>query len=618
MTINEHQDDEQVRAEALGRATPSTRPSAEPSCEPVAKEAERAARQLGASGPLGSVGKQPDSIEDPLVIPVGKISEDETQFISHSSSSGGFKVHQPGVQAEVQHSLDGRISGVGLTLLNSIGEGVAVLTRQGELVWGNDHVQQLSGAMKERLGVACRQFDREHPPIPANYKLPPGYIPPRSISPLSDDTRSFSVSATPLPAESDANGLSPDLLLVIVTNVTETRRLQNKISAIDHAGSELMKLDAEMVRKFNAVERLGLLRDRIIRSAQSLLHFDHFAIRLLDVKHNRLRLTIAHNIPDEYDAYIIMPRLEGHGITGYVAASGVSYICNDIKKDPLYIKGIENAQSSLTLPLRVNDKIIGVINVESERLAAFTEEDRQLGEIFARYVAMAINVLDLLVVGQIETNQSVAGRVIREIDEPLQDIAHQVELLRLHDGADAYVNEHLRSISEDLVKIRTRIKACSSGPQCLLDVDSAMADDSVEPLLEGKRVLVADDDNGIRRMIGDYLSRKGCKLTLCASGAEAITALHASPRGFELILSDIDMPEANGYEVFSAARATCPGVAVILMTGFGYDANHSIVRAAPEGLHKSLFKPFELKRLLADVRSAFEPPAPAPEPAANG
>src|SRR5207253_5049222 len=75
---------------------------------------------------------------------------------------------------------------------------------------------------------------------------------------------------------------------------------------------------------------------------------------------------------------------------------------------------------------------------------------------------------------------------------------------------------------------------------------------------------------------------------------------------FNLVISDIKMPDKSGYDVFAAARRTAVGTPVILMTGFGYDPNHSIVRASQEGLQAVLFKPFKVNLLLAEVRKALQ------------
>ena len=66
------------------------------------------------------------------------------------------------------------------------------------------------------------------------------------------------------------------------------------------------------------------------------------------------------------------------------------------------------------------------------------------------------------------------------------------------------------------------------------------------------------------------------------------------------------MPDKTGYDVFAAARKKSLTIPVILMTGFGYDPNHSIVRASQEGLQAVLFKPFKVGQLLAEVRKALQ------------
>jgi DNA-binding NtrC family response regulator len=93
---------------------------------------------------------------------------------------------------------------------------------------------------------------------------------------------------------------------------------------------------------------------------------------------------------------------------------------------------------------------------------------------------------------------------------------------------------------------------------------------------------------------------------LAKDGAEACALLAGEPR-FDLVISDIKMPHKNGYEIFAAANKIGHGPPVILMTGFGYDPNHAIVRASQEGLAAVLFKPFKVDQLMVEVRSALKP-----------
>jgi len=511
---------------------------------------------------------------------------------------------------------DAALGRLGLSLLNAIGEGVALASREGAVAWCNELIVRLGGGMQERLSAACRQFDREHPMPPhvASGGVPLAVPSTRLDVVLADADRFYEATLMPLDLSAAANaGLGPEWLVIVLRDVSAAKRLQQRINAIDQAGGELVKIDPETVRRFNAHERLKLLETKIVSVARNILHFDHFAIRLLDERSGRLELVIGCNLPTEFDAFIIKPALEGFGISGYVAASGRSYLCPDTGNDALYLPGVEGAKSSLTLPLRVFDKVIGIINVESLTASAFTEEDRQLGEIFARYVAMAIHMLDLLVVERSATNQTVAGRVATQITEPLEDIAHEVEILKGHiKAADPSAFPHLDRITSDLASIRTRILECAAGPGSLLGVEQAMAQRGEDPIIRGRRVLLADDEPRIRKTIGDVLAARGATVRVCANGSEALQALESAPGAFDLVISDIRMPDHNGYEIFSATRRLNPTTPVILMTGFGYDPHHSIVRASQEGLQTVLFKPFQVERLLDDVRKALSPAPEAP------
>ncbi len=507
--------------------------------------------------------------------------------------------------------LDHSVGTLALSLLNSIGEGVGLFSRSGQSIWSNDLLRGLSGGMHERVSWTCRQFDRDHPSPPLDLPYPVPSV--RAEFPLADQDQFYELLVSPLP-RSTLQALGPgmkrwgDCLVVSLRDVTAAKKLQQKINAIDLAGSELVRFDADVVRKYNAHERLKLLEDKIIRVARDLLHFDHFAIRLLDERAGKLELVIGYGLPSEYGETVIKPALEGYGISGHVAASGRSYLCPDTCRDEMYLAGIDGAKSSLTVPLRLHDKVIGVLNVESAQAEAFDEEDRQLGEIFARYVAVAINMLDLLVVERTTTNQSISGRVAVELNEPLADIAHEVEVLEIETASSGpSTHSHLERIKRDLDSIRTRIQECAAGPASLLGVEQAMADKSQDPILRGKRVLVADDEPRIRRIIGDVLTTRGCSVVVCKDGKEAMDALVvAGDNGFDLIVSDIRMPDHNGYEIFAASHKRNTGAPVILMTGFGYDPHHSIVRASQEGLQSVLFKPFQVERLLDEVRKALK------------
>ena len=99
------------------------------------------------------------------------------------------------------------------------------------------------------------------------------------------------------------------------------------------------------------------------------------------------------------------------------------------------------------------------------------------------------------------------------------------------------------------------------------------------------------------------LAKYGANVETAGDGEEGLALVHQ--RGYDLVLSDIRLPNKNGYEIFREVRAAHPQTPVIFMTGFGYDPSHSIIRAEPEGLAAVLFKPFKVDELLKEVRTAL-------------
>ncbi len=485
-------------------------------------------------------------------------------------------------------------------LLDAMGQGVCLVRGTGEVVWANTKFARYDQVVQKQIGAACVRSlmgFRERPPSGVGAETAR-----RLEVETTGDSRIYEVIVSP------AGEARPvEMVAAIVRDITTERRLRRKMDAIDLAGYQLVRFEAESVRKMNVFERLKLLQDRIVECCRDLLKFDHFLIRLLDERTGRLEVVIHSDLPQEAVELEIYPLEEGNGISGYVAATGRSYICPDTEKDKLFLPGVVNARSSLTVPLRLHDKVIGVFNVESLQVGAFTEDDRQFAEIFGRYVAMAIHMLNLLVVERSAVNAVVSGRVEGELSEPLKDILEEADWLKDLASRDPEAASHIDRIRADVDAIRNRVKNVAAGPQTLLGVEGATGVKK-DPALEGKRVLVADDEANVRRIIHDVLHQRGCVVTVCASGEEAIAALKSAGAGqrdrFDAVLSDIRMPDKNGYDVFKAAREMLPGVPVILMTGFGYDPSHSIVRASQDGLQNVLFKPFPVERLLEEIRKA--------------
>jgi len=533
-------------------------------------------------------------------------------------------------------------------VLESLSEGVCLCDIEGQIVWSNTAFKQLDTTATSNIAAACRQAARSFLDPAVTGGSAGAAQRTRYDIGTQDEARWFEASISPVRGP---GGAKLTHVTAVINDVSAARRIQSKMDAIDRAGTELVRLDADTIRKMNTAERLRVLEQKIIKFAHDLLHFDHFAIRLVDEKTSKLELVMSCGLPQEAMEVELYARREGNGISGFVAATGRSYICTDAATDPRYVLGIVAARSSITIPLRMSDKVIGVFNIESTQLGAFNEEDRQFGEMFATYIALALHILDLLVVERSTTGKAVTGTVEGELSEPLEDIAVVSARLKTALAAiapvpgapntapvpvlDPSISRFVERIIADVDSIKRRMKDVAAGPATILGAEKSIAEAALDPALVGRHVLVADDDQRIRQIIRDVLRGRGAEVTVCENGTQAIEAIArmvagkgsassavgssapgqerqiestpgiGQPGKFDLIVSDIKMPDQTGYEIFAAARKVMAGIPVILMTGFGYDPHHSIVRASQEGLSCVLFKPFQAERLIEEVHKAL-------------
>ena len=490
-------------------------------------------------------------------------------------------------------------------VLNTIGEGVCVIDADGRMSWSNRRMRSFAPPVIEKVKQICCQALHIFADQIARSSDIAG-IRSKKFT-FQVDTHYFEMMTSPVLDE-----VCGDIrqVVAVVWDASGGRRWQQKLDAIDAAGRELASIERDTISKLSPGERLKLLEDKIIRYSKALMNFDHFAIRLLDKRSNKLDIVIAEALPPEALEVDLYAEPEGNGISGYVAATGRSYICHNVEKESRYVLGLTHGKSSLTVPLRLFDKIVGVYNIESESIGAFSEDDRQVAEIFGRSVALALHILDLLVVERYTISDQITHSVAQEITQPLNKIVTEAQTLVEEYIGDDAMRGRLNAIMNHVESIRTSIRDVAAGPKTIIGYDDQAEADSSESPLAGKQVLIADDESNIRKSINQILIKYGCVCDVCKDGYEATTMIEQ--KRFDLIISDIKMPYRNGYEIFAAARRIHDRVPVLLMTGFGYDPHHSIVRASQDGLSGILFKPFKVEQLIAEVQKALGVPASLP------
>ncbi len=116
------------------------------------------------------------------------------------------------------------------------------------------------------------------------------------------------------------------------------------------------------------------------------------------------------------------------------------------------------------------------------------------------------------------------------------------------------------------------------------------------------KVLVVEDDLRMRELIRELLEKQGYDVAVSADGTQAIPLI--KEKDFDVILTDLRMPESDGMEVLSCAKEMSPFTPVVVLTGFA--TVNSAVAAMKEGAYDYIQKPFEPDVLLFTVKRAAE------------
>ena len=116
-----------------------------------------------------------------------------------------------------------------------------------------------------------------------------------------------------------------------------------------------------------------------------------------------------------------------------------------------------------------------------------------------------------------------------------------------------------------------------------------------------RRILVVDDQDSMRTLLKDMLEVIGYDVTLAEGGEQALTILQGS--GFDLVLSDLNMPGMDGTALLRAIKSTYSEMPVVIITGYG--TFHTEKRVMKEGADGYISKPCTLNKIENTLSSIF-------------
>lgn len=495
-------------------------------------------------------------------------------------------------------------------LFSALPDGVALLDESFNVLWHNTTFRNLIRTEANLVGQSLQDVmtpsdgtDLRRIAVPAT----PGEAASLNIRRDSRTSLGLRLARTTI----SLGGKDRFALILTVRDVTKQMTEKQKQDAIYRAGLEMGNLAPDEVTAMTHEERVCLLKDQILQLTQEILGYDTFEIRLLNSETMELMPLLEFGMDPEAASRRLFAAESGNGVTGFVAFSKRSYLCADTKNDALYLCGAADARSSLTVPLTIRDMVLGTFNVESPGTLSFNQKDLDFLTLFGRVVASSLNQLQLLAAEKVTAATENSDRLRREVAEPSDEILNaSTWILERYIGHDPDVCERLHLINDRIRKISANVGSVLPGPADNVVMGSSTnINRPPRKALQGKRVLVVDQDATAREDAHNLLGQMGCEVEAVQNATAACAMLRNYH--YDVVLTDIRLSDANGYECFRKLREINHNVPIIMMTAFGYDASHSIVKARQEGLKAVLYKPFRRAQMLDEVEKAVTTPPPS-------
>lgn len=148
-----------------------------------------------------------------------------------------------------------------------------------------------------------------------------------------------------------------------------------------------LRVLAHLSQEFSSILHLDELLRKIAKTIRALISYDSFSVLLVDADRQVLR----HRFSERYDQRVDIDNIPiGKGITGAAAEAREPIRVNDTMSDPRYIASHPEIRSEVAVPLIVQDRVVGVMDLESERLGYFTDDHVRMLTLLAPQIASSV------------------------------------------------------------------------------------------------------------------------------------------------------------------------------------------------------------------------------------
>jgi len=296
-----------------------------------------------------------------------------------------------------------------------------------------------------------------------------------------------------------------------------------------------------------------------------------------------------------------------------VIDSQIPQLVNDMAETEIELSWLvetEKTNSLITVPISSKGKLWGILIAFSREKFGFKEEDAKIITLFGNQIG---GLLELV------------SRSLQEnIDELLIQILGTLELLNFK-----YKNREFIPANEILLvhgRLKNRVLLSAAGMESgYIDQSPGQKFPKNEPVklptgeelnieevitIQGekntprqtKNVLIIDDEPLITELLTNVLERMGCKSQVASCGKEGMETFEKED--FDLVITDLGMPDISGWDVSKMVKQKKPRVPVIIVTGWGLDTDPQKVKESR--VDHLLTKPFQIDQLEKIIKDLLE------------
>src|SRR6185437_1137907 len=134
---------------------------------------------------------------------------------------------------------------------------------------------------------------------------------------------------------------------------------------------------------------LDKLLENVASIVKTVVPYDLFAILLYSEPAQGLRIRYSIGHRDEIVRSLVIPLDEG--VTGAAASTRMPIMVDDVRQDSRYLNALDAVRSELAVPMTAREKLVGVLDVQSTRVKAYSEQDRAILRLIAARIAVSID-----------------------------------------------------------------------------------------------------------------------------------------------------------------------------------------------------------------------------------